>query len=58
VAQDGTVTSASVLKGHRLFHDAAMNAVQTWRFAPRETPTQQPAIVTIDFEVIHDMVLP
>lgn len=47
VDEDGSVTDIQVLSGHPLLVKAALDAVERWRFAPRDKPAFTD--VTLDF---------
>jgi TonB family protein len=54
ISPQGRVTEAKVLRGHPLFHDAALEAVRQWVYAPLELNGEPvPAImtVTVDFKL-------
>jgi protein TonB len=49
VLADGTVGNAVVVSGHALLNEAAIQAVQQWRFRPGALPTV--ANVTVNFSL-------
>jgi TonB family protein len=54
VDRDGKVASVRVISGPPLLRDAAMDAVQQWRYRPYSTaggPKPMPAIAIMDFQL-------
>jgi protein TonB len=52
IAKDGTVSTTRVLRGNRLLHGAALDAVRRWRYRPYRMngrAVDAATIATVDF---------
>jgi protein TonB len=54
VDQEGNVTDASVIKGHPLLDDVAINAVRQWKYSPTIL-NGKPISVTAEVTVLFNL---